>query len=139
MFSTPYSCHLRGYCNRVLYALVQSRWYSARYLPHLRLKILLYLYCWYNYLKVKKSTVVPNFVLSSPRVQNCPLFFFFFKIYFSTSLSFAGNSSRLTWVRHSSSKSSATHSYQGVQCFFCASRRWYIAASVGDLYHVHKC
>ena len=39
-------------------------------------------------------------------------------LYFSTSLSFAGNSSRLTWVRHSSSKSSATHSYQGVQCFF---------------------
>ena len=32
----------------------------------------------------------------------------------STSLSLAGNSGQLTWVRHSSRKSSATHSYQCV-------------------------
>ena len=35
-------------------------------------------------------------------------------VVFSTSLSLAGNSGRLTWVRHSSRKSSATHSYQCV-------------------------
>ena len=41
-------------------------------------------------------------------------FFFFF--FFST-LSLSGNSGRLTMVKHSSRKSSATHSYQCLQCF----------------------
>ena len=40
------------------------------------------------------------------------------------SLSLAGNSGGLTWVRHSSRKSSATHWYQCVQ-YFCVSKQWY--------------
>ena len=35
-----------------------------------------------------------------------------------------GNSDRLTWVRHSSCKSSTTHSYQCVQ-YIHASKQWY--------------
>ena len=43
--------------------------------------------------------------------------------YFNASLSFVGNSGRLTWVRHSSRKSSATHSYQCV--WYCSvSKQW---------------
>ena len=38
-------------------------------------------------------------------------------------LTLAENWSRLTWIRHSSRKSSATHSYQCVR--FCVSRQWY--------------
>ena len=41
----------------------------------------------------------------------------------SVSLSFAGNSGRLTLVRHSSRRSSAAHSYQCVQ-FLRASKQW---------------
>ena len=51
-------------------------------------------------------------------------------------ISLAGNSSLLTWVkhsRHSSRKSSATHSYQCVQ-YFRLLKQWYMAASVWDLY-----
>ena len=41
----------------------------------------------------------------------------FFTSQFNTSLPLVGNSGHLTWVRHSSSKSSATYSYQCVQYF----------------------
>ena len=41
-----------------------------------------------------------------------------------TSLSLAGNSCHLTWVRHSSHKSSATHSYQCVQYFCVQTMVW---------------
>ena len=43
---------------------------------------------------------------------------------FSTSLPLVGNSGRLAWVRHSSRKSSATHSCQRVW-YFCVSKKWY--------------
>ena len=46
------------------------------------------------------------------------------RIYFSTSLSLARNSGCLTWVRHSSCKSSATHSYWCLQ-YFPVSRQWH--------------
>ena len=42
----------------------------------------------------------------------------------TSSLALTGNSGRLTWVSHSSRKSSATHSYQCVQCFRI-SKQWY--------------
>ena len=42
---------------------------------------------------------------------------FFILFLLSTSLSLARNSGCLTWVRHSSHKSSATHSYRRVQYF----------------------
>ena len=42
----------------------------------------------------------------------------------SSSLSLVGNSGRLTWVRHSGCKSSATQSYQCVQ-YFCVAKQWY--------------
>ena len=48
------------------------------------------------------------------------------------SLSLAGNSGRLTWVRHSSRKSSATHSYQCVQNF-CVSKQWHGCQCLGFL------
>ena len=51
--------------------------------------------------------------------------FFFFSSFFITSLSLAGNAGRLTRVRHSSRKSSATHSYQCVQYFRVSKRRPY--------------
>ena len=38
----------------------------------------------------------------------------------------------LTWVRHGSSKSSATHSNQCVQCF-CVSKQWYGCQCLGLL------
>ena len=47
-----------------------------------------------------------------------------FFIFIFTSLPHAGNSVYLTWVRHSSPKSSATHSYQCVW-YFPVSRQWY--------------
>ena len=50
---------------------------------------------------------------------------------FSNSLSLAENSGRLTCARHSSRKSSATHSYQSVQ-YFRVSKEWCLAASVRD-------
>ena len=43
--------------------------------------------------------------------------------FFGTSLSFAGNSGQLTWVRRSSHKSSATHSCQCVQYFHVSKQR----------------
>ena len=43
-----------------------------------------------------------------------------------------GNSGHLTWVRHSSRKSSATHSYQCVQ-YFSVSRQWYSCQCLGFL------
>ena len=49
----------------------------------------------------------------------------FIIICFITLLSLAGNSGRLTRVRHSSRKSSATHSYQCVQYFRVSKRRPY--------------
>ena len=61
-----------------------------------------------------------------------PRYVFFFK---STSLPLAGNFGRLTWVRHSSPKSSATHFYQCVQCF-CVSRQWRGCQSFG-IFKVH--
>ena len=48
----------------------------------------------------------------------CVLFCFLFCFAFYTSWSLAGKSGHLTWVRHSSRKSSATHSYWCVQ-YFC--------------------
>ena len=48
----------------------------------------------------------------------------------STCLSLAGNAARLTWVRHSSRKSSVTHSYQCV--YICACPNNGMAASVWD-------
>ena len=50
----------------------------------------------------------------------------------SSSLSLAGNSGHLTWARHSSRKSSATHSYQCVQ-YFRVSRQWYGCQCLGFL------
>ena len=48
-----------------------------------------------------------------------------FVLFFCTSLSFAGNSGgcHLTWIRHSSRKSSKTHSFQCVR-YFRVSIRW---------------
>ena len=50
--------------------------------------------------------------------------FFFFFLVFSTSLSLVGNSGRLTWVRHSSRKSSASHSYQCVEYLRVSKQRY---------------
>ena len=51
-------------------------------------------------------------------------FFFFFFFLFGISLSLAENLGRLTWVRHGSRKSSATHSYQSVQHFRVSKQRY---------------
>ena len=51
---------------------------------------------------------------------------------FSTSLSVARNLGRLTWIRHSSRKSSATHSYRCVQ-YFRLSKQWYGCKCLGIL------
>ena len=53
-------------------------------------------------------------------------------IIFSTSLSLAGNSGGLTWVMHSSRKSSATHFCQRVQ-YFRLSRQWCGCQGLGFL------
>ena len=58
--------------------------------------------------------------------------FCLFVCLFVTSLSIAGNSGRLAWVRPSSRKSSATHSYQCVQ-YFRVSRQWYGCQCLGFL------
>ena len=58
--------------------------------------------------------------------------FSFFLLFFSTSLSFAGNSGHLTQVRHSSRKSSATHPFQCVE-YFRVSRQWYGCQYLGFL------
>ena len=50
----------------------------------------------------------------------------------STSLSLAGNWGCLTWVRHSSSKMSATHSSKCVQ-YFRVSKQWYGCQCLGLL------
>ena len=50
----------------------------------------------------------------------------------SSSSSLAGNSRRLTWARHSSRKSSATHSYHCVQ-YFRVSKQWYNCQCLGFL------
>ena len=61
---------------------------------------------------------------------------------YSTSLSLVGNSGGLTWVRHNSRKSSATHSYQCVyRIFVCpnngmAARVWDFLTSAQMLTHV---
>ena len=52
-------------------------------------------------------------------------------VVFSTSLSLAGNSGGLTWVRHSSRKSSATRSNSVCSVFLRPNNG--MAASVGDL------
>ena len=44
--------------------------------------------------------------------------------FFSTSLFLAGNLGCLTWVKHSSHKSGATHSYCCVQCFCVQTMVW---------------
>ena len=49
---------------------------------------------------------------------------FFLFLVFSISLSLVGNSGRLTWVGHSSRKSSATHFYQCVE-YFRVSKQYY--------------
>ena len=51
---------------------------------------------------------------------------------FSTSLTFAGNLGHLTWVRHSSRKSSAARSYQRVW-YFHVSKQWYGCQCLGFL------
>ena len=51
-------------------------------------------------------------------------------VFFSTSLFFVRNFSHLTQVRHSSRKSSATHSYRCVQ-YFCVSKQWYGCQCLG--------
>ena len=51
---------------------------------------------------------------------------------FSTSLTFAGNLGHLTWVRHSSRKSSAARSYQHVW-YFHVSKQWYGCQCLGFL------
>ena len=56
----------------------------------------------------------------------------FFFLFFSSSWSSVGNSGSLTWLRHSSRKSSATHSYQCEQ-YFRVSRQWYGCQSLGSL------
>ena len=45
-------------------------------------------------------------------------------IFFSTSVSLAENSGRLTWVKHSNRKTSATHFYQCVQCLCVLTVDW---------------
>ena len=55
-----------------------------------------------------------------------------FIFFLTASLPLAGNSGRLTWVRHNSCKSSATHSYQCVQ-YFCVSEQWYVCQCLGFL------
>ena len=65
-------------------------------------------------------------------VQNISFHLFFSTSFFSTSLSLAGNSCRLNWVRHSSRKSSATHSCQCVQHFHL-SKLWYGCQCLGFL------
>ena len=52
--------------------------------------------------------------------------------FLSTSLSLVGNSDHLTWVRHSSCKSSATHSCQCVWHFH-VSKQWYGCRYLGFL------
>ena len=61
----------------------------------------------------------------------------FFQFFFSfkknkTSLSLAGNLGHHTWVMHSSCKSSATHSYQGMQ-YFGVSQQTYGCQCLGYL------
>ena len=51
---------------------------------------------------------------------------------FCTSLTTVGNSGCFTWVRHSSPKSSTTHSYQCVQ-HFPVSKQWYGCQRLGFL------
>ena len=60
-----------------------------------------------------------SFQNDTSHIQND--FFDFLKFYFSISLSFAGYMVRLLWVRHSSCKSRATHSYQRVP-YFCVQK-----------------
>ena len=44
-------------------------------------------------------------------------------VVFSLSLSLVGNSGSLSWVRHCSRRSSATHSYRCVRCLHVA-KQW---------------
>ena len=56
---------------------------------------------------------------------------------FSALLSLAGNSGPYNWEIYSSSKSSATHSYQCVQ-YFPVSKRWYGCQCLGFLTHAQR-
>ena len=60
------------------------------------------------------------------------LFLFFSSFLYSSSLSLLENSRRLNWVRHSSHKSSATHSCHCVQCFR-ESKQWNVCQCLGFL------
>ena len=57
---------------------------------------------------------------------------FFSFCFLNTSFSIRGSSGRLTWVNHSSHKSSATHFYRCVQ-YFRVSKQWYGCQSLGFL------
>ena len=83
--------------------------------------------CWsVDYAAGRSACVTPG------RFSHCLGFCFF-----STSLSLArGNSGRLSWVRHSSRRSSATHSYQCVQ-YFRVSKQWYGCQCLGILTCAH--
>ena len=86
------------------------------------------IFCNVNVFDQRSDTETAN---SSTRLSNNTLvwlfFSFFFNLYificFSISLFLAGNAGRLTWVRRSSRKSSATHSYQCVY-HLRVSRHW---------------
>ena len=69
-------------------------------------------------------------VCACARARACVCVCFLFAS--STSLSLAEKSARLTWVRHSSRKSSATHSCQCVQ-YFRGSKLQYGCQSLGFL------
>ena len=67
---------------------------------------------------------VRSFVLSSPPPHTHTLSLSFALSLLSASFSLAGNSDHLTCVRHSSRKSSATHSCQYVQYFRVSRQRY---------------
>ena len=78
-------------------------------------------WCWLNLLLISFSLC-----LSSSQLMCSGGFFFFFFFFFSASLSLQDILGRLTWVRHSRHKSSATRSYQCVQYFPCVQTMLYI-------------
>ena len=71
-------------------------------------------YGWTNTVRTKPTNKNKIDNKQTVRACNTANWFVCFVFLSITSLSFAGNLGRLTWVRHSSRKSSATHSYQRV-------------------------
>ena len=75
--------------------------------------------------------------LSFQKVSDYNIFpyLFFSNLFLSTSSSFLGSSGHLTWVRHSSHKTSATHSCQCAQ-YFLVSKQWHDCQCLGYLTYV---